>query len=79
MTTLAQIKSPKAETTTSFGGENIVGFRVVRSESCTGTAKGKKKLARTLAEANKWLMENAAKVDRHAKASTKRLIGRETV
>lgn len=69
--------------TTSHGGESVGGFRILRSEACgvfqrKGAAKGtigKRKLA----EANRWLVEHAAKVDAHAKASTKHLIGRHSV
>lgn len=65
--------------TTCYGGENIGAFRVVRSVSSVRPAKGKQRAPRTLAEANKWLLANAARVEAHAKASTKRLIGRDSV
>ena len=69
--------------TTSHGGECVGGFRILRSEAC-GVAQrksaSKRKIGkRTLAEANRWLVEHAAKADEHAKASTKRLIGRHSV
>ena len=82
--------SPNSEATTSYGGESIVGFRVVsakfkssaqssvQSRPESRAAKGSPKPA-SIAEMNRWLLKNAAKVDVHAKASTKRLIGRESV
>ena len=78
--------SPNSEATTSYGGESIVGFRVVSAKSQSSAqsrpesraAKGSPKPA-SIAEMNRWLLKNAAKVDAHAKASTKRLIGRESV
>lgn len=76
MTTTTVSANPKFETSTSFGGENVVGFRVIRAYAAKSTGS---KTKRTLREANLWLLQNAAKVDAHAKASTKRLIGRESV
>lgn len=71
--------NPMSAVTTSYGGENTFGFRVLRTVACSDSAKGKKKLPRTLAGANEWLNANAAKVDAHAKASTQRLIRRDSV
>ena len=78
-TNMPQTAGPATGVTTSYGGENIVGFRVVRTISRAALPAGKKKVPGTLAAANKWLLENAVAVEAHAKASTKRLIGRDGV
>ena len=78
MTTLSQTNLISAVTTTSYGGENISGFRVIKTSAATSTRAPKKQSA-ALARANAWLLANGTKVDAHAKASTKRLIGREVV
>lgn len=77
---LANQRTPK--TKTSIGGVNVSGFMIVSKSNVTGVSVApakKSKAPRTLAEANAWLLKNAKKVDAHAKASTKRLIGRDSV
>ncbi len=79
MNTAANTTSPMTASTTSYGGVNMVDFRVVRFVSCSDSTRAKLRSRRTLAQANAWLLKNAAKVDAHAKASTKRLLGRDSV
>ena len=67
-----------AVTTTSYGGENITGFRVTKTIAAPSKIVPTNQSA-ALANANAWLLANGAKVDDHAKASTKRLIGRDVV
>lgn len=83
MNTAARTTDPMLAVTTSHGGECVGGFRILRSEAFIAsqrtTAPKGKPGKRTLAEANRWLVAHAAKVDAHAKTSTKRLIGRSSV
>lgn len=79
METTRQSASLGAGVTTSYGGENIVGFRVMKAVSRSTAKSAKSASARSLRDANRWLIDNAARVDAHARASTKRLIGREAV
>jgi hypothetical protein len=65
--------------TTSYGGENIVGFRVIKQVTRTGGGTGKRRAFGSIAGANKWLLANEPRVDAHAKESTRRLIGRESL
>lgn len=65
-------------TTTSYGGENITDFRVTKATAASNTGRATKQSA-ALAKANAWLLANSGKVDAHAKASTKRLIGQDSV
>jgi hypothetical protein len=78
MTAVELAKAQLPTTTTSYGGENIVGFRVTKSFAAKRMG-GTKKRPRSLAQANAWLIANAARVDAHSKVSTKRLIGRDSV
>ena len=77
MTTISQTNVNQA-TTTSYGGENITGFRVTKTTAASSTGRPTRQSA-ALAKANAWLLANSAKVDAHAKASTKRLIGQDSV
>ncbi|MEK6701253.1 MAG: hypothetical protein AABZ53_03250 [Planctomycetota bacterium] len=78
MITFAAQKDPVNNVTTCYGRlENVVLGRVVFVRRTTSPAKAKAAL--TIDQANAWLLKNAAKVDKHGKASTKRLLGRESV
>ena len=78
MTATIQRVNLTSGATTSCGGEHMLGFRVIRTmpESSESAQAAR---PRTLAQANAWLVANATRVDQHAKASTRRLIGRDTV
>ncbi len=78
MNTLAQATSPRLEATTSIGGEDVYGFRIIKAFVAKDT-KVKANRPRSLKESNAWLLKNAARVDAHAKASTKRLIDRDSI
>ena len=74
MSTLSLVSNKVTGAVTSVGGECCFGFRVVRS-----TGSQEVNAPRTLAELNKWLVNNASKVDAHARASTKKLAGRSSL
>lgn len=80
MDTKAQAATTDFAVITSYGGENVVGFRVVRTNVWSGRSRrpGRRSAKRrTVGELNRWLLENAAAVDAYARASSARLIGRE--
>ncbi|MCX5691048.1 MAG: hypothetical protein NTV94_14890 [Planctomycetota bacterium] len=78
MATHTQTNLIPTMTTTSYGGENIMGFRITKSWAAQNTTAPTKQ-SPALARANAWLLDNNAKVAAHAKASTKCLIGRDAV
>lgn len=79
MNTILQSTNPIQAASTSYGGENVHGFRVLRVEVADRARVDTDSPPRSLVEANRWLLKNAAQVDAHARASTKRLTGRESL
>lgn len=65
--------------TTSYGGENMMRFRFILQVTRAGEGSGKRRAFKSIVEANKWLLANEPRVDAHAKESTRRLIGRESL